>query len=348
VSTTVETAAAIGPFHVEVPEERLDDLRRRIAATRWPSKELVGDRSQGVQLAALQELARYWLDEYDFLSVDPKDDDRALLWLSTPSSSTNPKRPQLMIVDISAVPAGGPVREVAEGNWNNQFEFGGNPANFDFDLAVHSMGVNLTGYVTHLSYLRGEELELNTEQIAKNEVPFGVVEDLNDDLLTPPSNRVRWGAGDNCSGHTSLGCSESHSSIQVPGPGKPLVYNIDEVYGTYTDPSHGWPWGWARLIDVSDPAHPTIIGEYKQARNTEAGASSDPATQAFTSYSSHNPTVFRPLVLNAWHSAGLQAVDISDPTRPRQAGWFSPTPLPAAATEGAAARRGPENVILWR
>jgi pimeloyl-ACP methyl ester carboxylesterase len=72
MSTTVETAAAIGPFHVEVPGERIDDLRRRIAATRWPSKELVGDRSQGVQLAAMQELARYWLDEYDFGRVEAR------------------------------------------------------------------------------------------------------------------------------------------------------------------------------------------------------------------------------------------------------------------------------------
>jgi pimeloyl-ACP methyl ester carboxylesterase len=72
MSTTVETAAAIRPFHVDVPEERLDDLRRRIAATRWPSKELVGDRSQGVQLAALRELARYWLDEYDVGRVEAR------------------------------------------------------------------------------------------------------------------------------------------------------------------------------------------------------------------------------------------------------------------------------------
>ena len=70
--TTVETAAAIGPFHVNVPEEQIDDLRRRIAATRWPTKELVGDRSQGVQLAAMQELARYWLDDYDFGRVETR------------------------------------------------------------------------------------------------------------------------------------------------------------------------------------------------------------------------------------------------------------------------------------
>ena len=60
MSTTVETAIDIRSFHVEVPEEKLADLRRRIGETRWPSKELVGDRSQGVQLATLQELARYW------------------------------------------------------------------------------------------------------------------------------------------------------------------------------------------------------------------------------------------------------------------------------------------------
>ena len=57
MSSTVETATEIRPFHVEIPEEQLDDLRRRIAATRWPTKELVPDRSQGVQLATMQELA---------------------------------------------------------------------------------------------------------------------------------------------------------------------------------------------------------------------------------------------------------------------------------------------------
>ena len=69
-STTGEIATAIRPFDVEFSEERIDDLRRRIAATRWPSKELVDERSQGVQLAAAQALARYWLDEYDFGRVE--------------------------------------------------------------------------------------------------------------------------------------------------------------------------------------------------------------------------------------------------------------------------------------
>jgi len=66
MSTTIDITTAFRPFHVEIPQEHIDDLRRRIAATRWPTKELVSDRSQGVQLATLQALARYWATEYDW------------------------------------------------------------------------------------------------------------------------------------------------------------------------------------------------------------------------------------------------------------------------------------------
>jgi len=72
MSTTVETATEIRPFHLEIPEEELAEMRRRIAATRWPSKELVADRSQGVQLATLQELARYWANDYDWRKAEAK------------------------------------------------------------------------------------------------------------------------------------------------------------------------------------------------------------------------------------------------------------------------------------
>jgi pimeloyl-ACP methyl ester carboxylesterase len=66
MSTTVETTTEIRPFEVEIPEEQIDDLRRRVDAMRWPSKELVDDRSQGVQLATLKALADYWTSDYDF------------------------------------------------------------------------------------------------------------------------------------------------------------------------------------------------------------------------------------------------------------------------------------------
>ena len=66
MSATTEQSAAIRPFEVEIPDEALEDLRRRIGAARLPSKELVDDRSQGVQLATIQELARYWANGYDW------------------------------------------------------------------------------------------------------------------------------------------------------------------------------------------------------------------------------------------------------------------------------------------
>jgi pimeloyl-ACP methyl ester carboxylesterase len=70
MTSRVETPAEIRPVHVEIPEKQLDDLRRRIEATRLPSKELVEDRSQGVQLATIQELATYWGTEYDWRKVE--------------------------------------------------------------------------------------------------------------------------------------------------------------------------------------------------------------------------------------------------------------------------------------
>ena len=62
----------IRPFRVGMPDEAIADLRRRIAARRWPSRELVADRSQGVQLATLQELARYWATDYDWGACEAK------------------------------------------------------------------------------------------------------------------------------------------------------------------------------------------------------------------------------------------------------------------------------------
>jgi pimeloyl-ACP methyl ester carboxylesterase len=66
MSTTVDTGTEIAPFTVEISQDEIDDLRRRIEAMRWPTAELVEDASQGVQLAFLRELARYWAEDYDF------------------------------------------------------------------------------------------------------------------------------------------------------------------------------------------------------------------------------------------------------------------------------------------
>jgi pimeloyl-ACP methyl ester carboxylesterase len=69
---TTVADTAVRPFRVDIPEEQIVALRRRIAATRWPTKELVADRSQGVQLAPLQALARYWETDYDWRKAEAK------------------------------------------------------------------------------------------------------------------------------------------------------------------------------------------------------------------------------------------------------------------------------------
>src|SRR5581483_9841290 len=69
-TNTTQTQFAIRPFRVDFPEEAIADLRRRIAATRLPEKETVADASQGVQLATMQKLARYWGTGYDFRRVE--------------------------------------------------------------------------------------------------------------------------------------------------------------------------------------------------------------------------------------------------------------------------------------
>jgi pimeloyl-ACP methyl ester carboxylesterase len=66
------TPTAIRPFRINVPEEELTDLRRRINATKWPERETVADASQGVQFATMQKLARYWATEYDWRKVEAR------------------------------------------------------------------------------------------------------------------------------------------------------------------------------------------------------------------------------------------------------------------------------------
>ena len=65
-------ATSIRPFHAAIPDEALEDLHRRIASARWPSGELVADRSQGVQLATMRELARYWASEHDWRKCEAR------------------------------------------------------------------------------------------------------------------------------------------------------------------------------------------------------------------------------------------------------------------------------------
>ncbi len=70
--TNETTSTAVRPFHINVPQKDLDELRQRLAMTRWPKRETVTDDSQGVPLAMLQQLARYWATDYDWRKVEAK------------------------------------------------------------------------------------------------------------------------------------------------------------------------------------------------------------------------------------------------------------------------------------
>src|SRR6185436_7385295 len=72
MTTAIAPARGVQEFRVQVRPEQVDDLRRRLAATRWPSRELVDDRSQGVQLATMQALVRYWTTEYDWRACEAR------------------------------------------------------------------------------------------------------------------------------------------------------------------------------------------------------------------------------------------------------------------------------------
>jgi len=275
-----------------------------------------------------------------FLWVDPANHDRAYIWATLPTGSTNPANPNLGVWDISGAASGTTPRLLAQGNWNNQYEFGGVGSEFDGRLANHSIDVSADGRTTTLAYQRGHTLVLDSAEVVDSPPAPGTVLDLNDNLLTPPANRPQWGtARDGCIAE----CAESHSAEQVPG--RDLIINTDEIYGTFTIPFHGCPWGWVHIIDSSDPSSPEIVSEYKTSKNV--CPADDPLTQQFTSYASHNPTVTPNLVLVTWHAAGFQVIDIANETKPKQAGWFSPAPLPAVATEDQALNGGPNKVTMW-
>ena len=310
-----------------------------------------------------------------FLWVDPNNEDRALMFISTPTITADPTVPNLMVVDISQVPNGGPAVELAEGNWNNQYP-GTSQANYPFDpsspdfcgpydcnLFVHSMGVKPDGSLTTMALEAGHFLVLDTSDIAANNIPPGTVLSLNNKLLTDPTNRPVWlqnpldptavpnvfpnGCGRlDLTGTIAKDCPNGHSAVQVPS--RKLALTTDEIYGTFTLNEFGCRWGWMRLIDISDPTHPFITGEYMIAEDqlSFCGSALDtPVAEQFRSFSSHNPTVLPNLAIIDWHSGGVQAIDISDPTNPVQGGFFRPTPLPVVATEDPGLSQGPAATV---
>jgi len=301
-----------------------------------------------------------------FLWVDPNNEEsRALLFISTPNIFAD-ANPNLIVTDISNWRTN-VFPEIAKGNWNNRFP-GTNQPNYPFDstspdtcgpydcnLFVHSMGVKADGTRTFLAMEAGHFLVLDTSQVAAGVPNPQLV------LLTDPTNRPVWlqdpldptavpgvfpgGCARQGPGPflnpSSKDCPNSHSAVQVPG--RRLALTTDEVYGTFTFDNQGCRWGWARLIDISDPTKPFITGEYMidEDKLSFCGTPADDAvTESTRSYSSHNPTLTQNLAIIDWHSGGLQIIDTSDPTHPVQAGFFVPDPPASVANEDPALSQG--------
>jgi len=146
----------------------------------------------------------------------------------------------------------------------------------------------------------------------------------------------------------------AHSAVKLWR--RDWVWITDEVYGSATGGDHGCPWGWARVVDISDPVHPTVVAEHKMPQNEEAdcdfwdGPLGTPRPR--TAYTAHNPTLTRRIAFTTWHSNGLQATSIARPQRPYTLAEFSPEPLDFVHMEDPRLSSDPdtgngEKVVMW-
>lgn len=257
-----------------------------------------------------------------YVWTDPKRSSRVLLYETTPSTESSGKQ-GLYVVDASRAREG-IFTEI--GSWTTTI---GNP---ERDNRLHSLSLSADGNRAFLAYLGGGFLVADTSDFAQDR-PKPEIR-----LTTPVDKRVFW---------TDPG---AHSAIQVPG--REFVMTTDEVYGKLGGvlADHGCPWGWARFIDIKDPAAPRIAGEFRPPWNQPEACNEtdDPADREnFSSFSSHNPTLTPNLALVTWHAAGLMAIDIADPSRPSAAAQFLPEPLATVTTEDPALSVGRDKVVMW-
>jgi hypothetical protein len=255
-----------------------------------------------------------------FIWNDPKRPGRVLMYSTTPSSDTGTGA-QLVVTDLSKARQG-LFPEIAK--WRTTI---GNP---DRDNRLHSLTVSSDGRRAFLAYLGGGFLVADTSDFA-NHRPLPEVR-----LVTPVESRVFW---------TDPG---AHSAVKLPN--RPFALTTDEVYGKLGGalPKHGCPWGWVRMIDIRNQTRPRVASEFRLPVNDPNQCAGTPADREnLSSFSAHNPTLTQNLAFVTWHSAGLQAIDISDPAKPRSAAQYVPEPLAAVQTDDPALSQGRDKVVMW-
>jgi hypothetical protein len=195
---------------------------------------------------------------------------------------------------------------------------------------LHSLSVSNDGTRAYFALLTGGFAVVDTSEFAEG-APSPIP-----DRITNNESRPSWpGPG-------------AHSAVKLWG--RDWAYVSDEVYGTATGPGHGCPWGWARMVDISDPSEPTVEAEYRLPENDPDTC--DAWNPPRTSYSAHNPTLTPNIVFTTWHSGGFQAIGIRNPRQPRQLGEFFPEPLPSVGLEDPRLSSDPdtgrnEKVVMW-
>lgn len=255
------------------------------------------------------------LEPHEFyLWQDPDDRSRVLLYLSTPYQGDN----GMIVTDIS---------RAREGIFDEIVRWGAIFPERGAGGDLHSLSLSPDGTRAYLAYLTDGFMVLDTSEVAAGHTDPELF------LITDLSQRPRWpGWG-------------AHSAVGVPG--KAFALTTDEVYGGRRA-IDGCPWGWVRLISISDETRPVVTSEFRLSHNQPAYCDDvEERRDRLSSFSSHNPTLTPNVAFISWHSGGLQAVDISDPSRPAQITEFLPEPLDAVATEDPALSSGPDKVVMW-
>ena len=255
-----------------------------------------------------------------FLWDDPKNPGRTLMFQSTPGGGQT----HLLVTDLSKARAG---------KFPEIFKWATVIPDPETDNRLHSLTVTPDGKRAHLSYLGGGVLELDISEVTAG------VKKPEARLVTDITKRAAWGD------------PGAHSSVKLFNRDYVLV--SDEVYGQIPGllPDHGCPWGWVRIIDIRNNVDPKIAAEFKLPENTAESCDdpmfNSPDRNALSSYSAHNPTLTQNLALITWHSAGLQAIDLSKPSSPSLAAQYRPEPLPAVTQEDPVLSSGRDKVVMW-
>jgi len=280
-------------------------------------------------------LREFKVDTHEFfLWVDPKNPDRALIFAGNAGSTCGlrggaPSCP-FSVWDISNVPDGGePMTLYSDRHPYSRFPAASAPAEKPAG-GLHSLTISNDGNRAYFALLTGGFAVVDTSDFAAGRV-FPQPRPI-----TKNESRPTWaGPG-------------AHSAVKLWG--RDVAWVSDEVYGTATGAGHGCPWGWTRMVDISDPQTPTVEGEYREPENNpETCTTWNPPR---TSYSAHNPTLTPNIAFSTWHSGGVQAVGLDDPLKPYQLAEFTPKPLNKVDLEDPRLSSDPdtgrdEKVVMW-